>query len=431
MARGVRTPLTKPRIAFVVQRAGLEVNGGAEAVCLSVARSLASVWDVDIITTTARDYTTWASTYPAGAEQFDGVTIRRFAVDAPREPAAFDRLSRTFRRRLRTAPMAEQEAWMKAQGPYSTALLHYIAEHRDDYELFFFYTYLYATTYFGLPLVAEKAWLVPFAHDEWMLGAALWDSFFTRPAGLVFSTPEERELVARRFPGAATAGPVIGSGVTMPDVTDPARFRRAYGITEPYVLYLGRIDPSKGIDELLAAFGAYKRDRNDDLSLVLVGRAETPIDERPSVRALGFVDERDKIDALAGAEVVIMPSRFESLSIAVLEAWSVGKPVLVTAKSRVLVAQARRAQGGLWYANAAEFAAALDILRGPAGRRLGACGYAFVKQAYDWPRIVAAYERIRRTFVGEPRGGGEENRTPNPLQAKQNEHKKRADEEAP
>ncbi len=339
------------------------MNGGAEQYALTLARAMSGRWDVEILTTCARDYGTWADAYPPGLETLDGVAIRRFPVDAPRDPATFDRRSRVLRRRLRSAPLAEQEDWMRAQGPYSTPLLNEIAARRDAFELFVFFTYLYATTYFGLPPVADKAVLVPFGHDEWPIRASMWDAFFARPAAFAFSTPEERAFLTARFPHVRLDGPTIGIGIDPPADAQPQRFRERYGIAGPFALYLGRIDAAKGVDRLLSCFARYERAHPGDLELVLAGRAERPLRPRPRVHALGFVDEATKFDALAAADVVIVPSVYESLSLVALEAWSAGRPVLAAAQSAVLVGQVRRAQGGMWFADAAEFVTALELLR--------------------------------------------------------------------
>jgi glycosyltransferase involved in cell wall biosynthesis len=80
-----------------------------------------------------------------------------------------------------------------------------------------------------------------------------------------------------------------------------------------------------------------------------------PISSHPDIIALGFVDEQTKWDALAACDLLVMPSPYESLSIVLLEAWAVGKPVLVNGRCEVLVGQCRRAQGGLWYTSKYEF----------------------------------------------------------------------------
>jgi glycosyltransferase involved in cell wall biosynthesis len=389
----------RPRVAFVVQRAGAEVNGGAEYLCLAVARAMSAVWDVEIVTTCARDYTTWQDHYPPGVDDIDGVRVRRFPVDKPRATAVFDKLSRRVLDPLNPPSPRDLDDWMKAQGPYSTPLLRYLEAQHDDVDLFVFFTYLYATTYFGLPLVRDKAVLVPFAHDEWTIRLPLFERLFALPAGFVFSTPEERTFLRGRFPGLPLDGPVVGIGIEPPADVRPERFRERTGVDGPFLLYLGRIDRSKGCERLFDDFAQYRTWFDDDLTLVLAGRAAMDIPEMPGVRALGFVDEATKFDAIAAAEAVVMPSSLESLSIVLLEAWSLSRPVLVTAASDVLVGQTRRANGGLWYEDAAEFAAAAQLLRGPEGAALGACGRAFVEERYRWGAVTAAYEGLLRAHV--------------------------------
>lgn len=388
------------RVAFVVQRCGREVNGGAELACLEVAREMAQRWDVEIVTTCALDYMTWEDHYPPGIDRIDGVPVRRFAVDAPRDVANFNRLSERVRHAGASLNREEAERWMRAQGPYSSTLVRYLSGHGAEYDAVIFYTYLYATTYFGLPLVAERAVLAPFAHDEWTIHLPLWDRFFQLPQQTLFSTIEEREFLRQRFPAAGLEGPVVGVGIRAPAHVDPPDFRRRFGITAPYVLYVGRIDPMKGCEQLLRDFARYKELYGDDLELVLIGRQVMPLDPQPGVKVLGFVDEATKYAAIAACAVLVMPSSFESLSLVLLEAWSQGRPTLSNAQSDVLVGQSRRSGAGLWYANTEEFVAAVKLLRDPAiAAPLGARGKAFVAENYAWSEIARTYESVVENVV--------------------------------
>ena len=386
--------MTKPKVAFVVQRCGIEVNGGAEALCLSVARAMSAVWDVHVLTTCARDYSTWENHYPPGVEFIEGVSVHRFPVDRKRNTRIFDDLSANIINRLDSAGEAEQIRWMQEQGPCSTPLLAYLRDNVAEYEAFYFFTYLYATTYFGLPIVGNKAILVSFAHDEWPIWLNMWEPFFERPRHFIFSTPEERDFLRRRFPRAALQGDVVGVGIDVPGEPVPRRFTGRYGITNHYALYLGRIDEAKNCTMLIAYFDHFKRhiDREgSDLILILLGREAMAIPERPWMRHLGFVDEQTKFDALAACEALIMPSQLESLSLVLLEAWKVGKPVLVNEASDVLVGQARRAQGGLWFRDRDEFGVALRTIVYDVGPALGERGRAFVDKEYTWSHVVEAY----------------------------------------
>ena len=56
------------RLAFVIQRYGLEVNGGAELHCRWLAERLARRHQVEVFATRALDYLEWRNHYPAGTE---------------------------------------------------------------------------------------------------------------------------------------------------------------------------------------------------------------------------------------------------------------------------------------------------------------------------------------------------------------------------
>jgi glycosyltransferase involved in cell wall biosynthesis len=384
------------RIAFVVQRCGSEVNGGSEKHCLDVARRLAPHADVEILTTCALDYWTWENHYPPGVGEVAGVRVRRFPVERPRDLAAFEKQSRRVQARLAAGALGhdEAEAWMRAQGPWSPGLLEHLRKHGADHDVYFFFTYLYATTYFGLPEVEERACLVPTAHDEWPIHMPIWERFFARPRALLFNTPEERAFLQRRFPGLALPGEVTGVGTDPPARLDPDAFRRRFGLEGPFLLYVGRIEPAKGTDVLLAHYARWRREREHAPPLVLIGRSPEPLPPQPGVRAVGFVDEQTKWDALAACHALVMPSPAESLSMVLLEAWTAGRPVLVNAGCDVLVAQTRRAQGGLWYGAPDEFAAALDRLLEPRiADALGRQGRRWVREQVSWERILAIYLR--------------------------------------
>ena len=74
------------KIAFVVQRCGTDIFGGAEALVFQVAINLSEVADVEILTTRAKDATNWRNYYPEGKEKIGKLTIRRFSVDKERDP---------------------------------------------------------------------------------------------------------------------------------------------------------------------------------------------------------------------------------------------------------------------------------------------------------------------------------------------------------
>lgn len=379
------------KVAFVVQRCGLEVNGGAESLCLMIAQKMSKYWDIEILTTCALDYITWKNHYTAGVENIQAVTVKRFLVTQQRDIKAFNGLSDNISPRLQQASIEEQEAWMQAQGPFSAEMITYVKNHQHEYDAFIFFTYLYATTYFILPLVAQKAYLAPLAHNEWTIYMNMWDKFFEKPRGFIFNTVEELNFLKARFPKSKLEGPIAGVGIDVPSTCNPDEFRQKYNIYQPFFLYVGRIDPSKGCQELFTYFLKLPKKESGSTKLVLLGKPAMPIPKHPDIITLGFVDEQTKWDALAACDLLIMPSPYESLSIVLLEAWSIGKAVLVNGKCDVLVGQCRRAQGGVWYTSEDEFQVAIEIISPEIRLQLGRQGKKFVENNYVWSKIEQLY----------------------------------------
>jgi glycosyltransferase involved in cell wall biosynthesis len=382
------------RVAFVVQRCGDEVVGGAESLCLQIAAHLRGVIEVEILTTCALDYRTWRNAYPPGHTYVSGVKVRRFPVDVPRDVAAFDRLSREIATDPEHASPEAQERWMRAQGPLSSALFDYVRDYEALYDVFVFCGYLYATTALVLPAVAAKAVLMPFAHDEWPIRLPMWDAIFSGCQALVSTTEQESDFLRRRFPKLAVRRATVAASMEPPADRNPERFRSQFGIGEPFLLYLGRVDPSKGVGELFDHFRRYRASREAPLKLVVAGSLHTQVPSDPNIVVLGRIDERTKWDTLQACELLVMPSEYESLSLVLLEAWACAKPVVVNARSAVLVAQCRRSGGGVWYANYAEFAAALDLLDAGKRRQLGHQGQEHFATAYNWNDAVDTFVEL-------------------------------------
>lgn len=385
------------RLAIVVPRYGADVNGGAEALARAYAHRLAGHCEVTVLTTCALDYRTWADHFPAG-ESVDGqVRVLRFPVPTPRDEAVFDALS--ARVLTGDAPsIEEQRQWMDAQGPIAPALEQHLVDHGHHYDAVLFIPYLYATTVRGLPLVADRAVLVPAMHDEPTLGLSIFDTTISDAQALVFSTPEERDLARRRFGVEEERSHLVGAGIDLPQRGDPERFAGAIGTDRPYVLALGRVDPSKGALDLINMHRRYREARPNGLDLVLMGRAVVDVPEEPWLHVTGFVDDAIKQDALAGCTALVSASPYESLSLVLLEAWAQGRPVIVTTRSDVLTGQTRRAGGGLWFTTPHEYAAAIDLLasRPPVAWGLGRSGWRFAR-SLAWPgvtgRLLAALPR--------------------------------------
>ncbi len=421
------------KLAFIIQRYGAEVLGGSEHLCRLIAERLSPQHQVEVLTTCARDYVTWKNEYPEGADRVRGVTIRRFANARTRDLDAFNRYSD----RLFNAPHAHDDEmeWLKQQGPWSPALLEYLKHHHQQYDVLIFFTYLYAPTVMGLQVAPGRSVLVPTAHDEPAIHLEIFKEVFSRPAALVFNTESERQFVHEQFPDRPLLEEVAGVGVDLPqhqpyprmpappeaesagDAEDcapespaeqaPTReypshllsrgavFRRRHRLYGPIALYGGRIDPGKGCEELIEYFTSYVKD-GGDATLALMGVKLMSLPEEPFIRFAGLLSDRERTQALEAATVVIVPSPYESLSLLALESMAVGTPVLVNARSEVLVEHCRRSNAGLYYADRDEFVECLKLLVGDARLRaaLGRNGREYVRRHYRWDVVLAKYERV-------------------------------------
>lgn len=371
------------KVLVVVQRYGPEVTGGSEAHARMLVERLSLRREVEVATTNALDYWTWAPHYPVGTEIVGGVPVHRFAVERGRSPDYKDSERKVM---LEPHTLADEWQWIDKQGPVCPGLLDHLHRHGMTYAAVLFYTYIYGPTVQGLPLVPDRAVLISTAHDEAALRLAPYRALFHLPRAIGYLTPEERALVRRTFRNEEVPDEVIGTVLEAPVLGDAAAFRARHGIEGPLFVYLGQVSEGKGVDELVAWWTS----TNPEATLVLAGATRMTIAEHARVRALGRVSEGEKWAALAAAEALILPSRFESLGIVLLEAWQVGTPVIARADNPVTAGQVARSGGGWTYATDAELGAAV---RG-ADRARGERGRAWVAVEYAGPRFDERLDRL-------------------------------------
>jgi glycosyltransferase involved in cell wall biosynthesis len=317
--------------------------------------------------------------------------VRRFRVKRPRDPARFAEWSA----RVLKGAASEADAlrWLEEEGPLSPRLVRHCAEHRVDYDLFVFFSYRYYTTYHGLRAVAEQALLVPTAEDDGVYRLPLFAPFFRLPRAIVWNSVEERAMLERAVGGLDVPGEVVGVGSALPERVDPEAFRRRHDVPGRFLLFVGRIDENKGCRQLFDFFRRYRLETGSPLSLLLVGRALLTVPKDPGIRHLGFLPDSDKWDALAACELLVMPSRYESLSMVTLEAWWAERPVLANAKCEVLRGQCLRSNAGLYYSSYEEFREALALLeaRPELRQAMGRNGRRYFEANYAWDVVERKY----------------------------------------
>ena len=390
------------KVAIVVQRYGADINGGAELHARYVAEHLAPHAEVRVLTTCARDYLTWRNEFSPGADRVNGIPVERFPVEHERSEADFGlRSDHVFSRRH---SLNEELGWLDSEGPATPTLIDRLRSSGGEFDHVLLFCARYYHAYHGARAVPERAVLVPTAERDAALGLALFGQVFRGVRAIMYNSPEERVLIHAAASNEHVPGVVVGVGSEIPGAVDPARAAAAFGLREPYVIYVGRIDANKGCAELFDFFIRYAGARAAAPTLVLVGRPVLEIPDHPRIRHLGFLDDRDKFDAIAGAAALVMPSYYESLSMVALEAWALGTPVIANARCDVLLGQCLRSNAGLYYANAAEFAAVLDTVLNDRGlaATLGRNGRQFYDQHYSWPVIEGKYLEMFASLSSNP-----------------------------
>ena len=408
------------KIAFVVQRYGTEILGGSEYHCRLIAERLAPRHQVEVLTTCAQDYISWANEYPEGADRVRGVTVRRFASAQQRDITTFNRYSEWIFNHEHTRE--DELEWLKQQGPWCPALLEYIDRNQHQYDVVVLFTYLYAPTVLGAKIAPHKTLLIPTAHDEPAIHLGIYKDLFSQPAAVGYNTESERRFLTTHFSIRALEEETIGCGVDLPQAQQYPRerggpapenedddspsyrphlaqrgaiFRRRHRLHGPIALYGGRIDPGKGCEELIEYFSEYVKQAGD-ASLVLMGVKLMPLPEEPFIRFAGRLSDPERMQALEAATVVVVPSPYESLSLLALEAFAMGTPVLANARSEVLVDHCHKSNAGLYYSDRYEFTECLRLLVADHRLRasMGANGRDYIRHNYRWDVIVGKYERI-------------------------------------
>jgi len=206
-----------------------------------------------------------------------------------------------------------------------------------------------------------------------------------------------------------TPTPPGALAVTIPHGHYRNWYRAHGGAAEPgRLLTFGLLRPYKGVEQLLAAFGA-TQDRG--LSLRLAGRATdvgiaasvtAVVDADPRVSArLDHVPDDDLVDEIESAQLVVLPYRDLHNSGALLLALSLDRPVLVP---RNAVTDALAAEVGEAWVRRYDGDLTAEHLAAAVAATVGVDGHPDLS-AREWPAIGRAHADLFRTAVRAVRAG--------------------------
>ncbi len=166
----------------------------------------------------------------------------------------------------------------------------------------------------------------------------------------------------------------------------------------PFIIFIGRMIPEKGLDFLLNAYQAFQKKVQDAPLLVLVGDGPMATDPRiarnKSIVSLGWVDGELKNQLLRHALALVHLSQLESFSLVMMEAWLEELPVVVDSRCLATYSHVLACEGGYGIASENEFVAKLSlIVESPAGFRkeMGRRGAEYVENNFSWDRVCSNY----------------------------------------
>ena len=396
-------------VAAVLPRFGKSLGGGAETLTKELVERLYGaggcpqrIEKLEVWTTCAKDHRTWENFHPPGVTVEDGVTVRRFPVD-PRDLEIF--LQAEFAMRDGRRLTVEQQLDWLANSVNSRELYAHIAEHGQEFDALIFAPYLFATSFWGALIHPERSVLIPCLHDEHYAYQEVFRALFSKVRGIFFNAAPEQDLAATLYslPELRTKGTVVGMGFEERNGEVAADAgKRFQDLKRPFLLYSGRKEQGKNLDLLIEYFGHYRKTHPErDLQLALIGAGEISFLEKlpEGVVDFGFVSEDEKRFLMREALALCQPSRNESFSIVIMEAWQESTPVIVHARCPVTRDHVVRSNGGLYFADAHEFVCVVDKLLSEDGlaRTLGTLGREYVRTVYSWPavldRAVKGFER--------------------------------------
>ncbi len=389
------------KIAFIVPRFEPQLAGGAEVHCKQLAERLVGHYQVEILSTCARDHFSWKNYYEPGNQLVNGVTVRRFLVDANRVTPRFLRIQRKIDHRFPLSAK-EEHRWFE-DGIRSQALERYIIKQKNRYDWFIPMPYLFGTAYWGIQACPEKCLLIPCLHDEPFAYLKIFKEMFNQVQGVMFSTYPEIEFARNLYELPEEKISRVSLGFEAEEKYDPRGFRENFGIQDPFILFAGRREGGKNIDLLLKYFRIYKANNNKNkLKLVLLGSGPVNLsnEDKDNIFDLGYVSREHKAGAYAAAMAFCQPSVNESLSIVMMESWLAGRPVLVNSGCAVTADHCRRSNGGLYFGSYPEFQECIDYLlaQPEVAGAMGENGRSYVEREYSWPVVVERFKNSLNKF---------------------------------
>lgn len=340
----------------------------------------------------------WSDYYPAGRSVVEGIETHRFRVNQMRAP-----YDATIKKIAKGSSLTlDDERNFFQYGINSDELVTALTEVLDRNHEIVALPYFQGLTHSALNAYPGRISLIPCFHDEAQFYWRSTQMMLANAKHVFYNSVEEKEMTVRQYGRVVgrrvVEGAVTGVGVEMSTIDDDSTSLQS--LPQKYFIYAGRKEKGKNVPLLCEWFVEYVRESATATKLVFVGGGEKELlPQSPHIIDLGAVSEAEKRRAIRGARALINLSDRESFSIVVMEAWLSAVPVIVSQRCAVTAGHVRRANGGLFVDNQAEFFAACDYLDTNESVRahLGSNGKIFVTREFSYDVVLAKYLRVFAT----------------------------------
>lgn len=403
----IKTSLPK-RVAVVTPWFGKDLLGGAEQQAYQIALRLSQRgYAVTVLTTCCRSFhDDWSINHlPQGEANEHGINVHRFPVDS-RDLAAFDALNKqllslpvsSIRTALQRFTSTDLDVFTR-DNINSSALIEHLSSVHLDFDAFIFIPYMFGVIVQGLPAVADRSFLQPCLHDEAYAYLPQIQNTFRLAKRLLFNSEGELQLANKIYgPGILLRSTVVGEGVETPVSTSAGKLPPSLQDSR-FVLYLGRRDSTKNVHVLVEAFKRFKaKHASSNTKLVLAGPGSgTWEDPATGLVDLGRVTDSEKSALLQGCLALFQPSKNESYSRVMMEAWQHGRPVVVNAACLATSQATEQSQGG-WLASTesdwAEMFAQIESIPEEQLNQTGRRGATYAAAYGNWNKVINRYETV-------------------------------------
>lgn len=399
------------KIALIVPRYGELAAGRVPDTAYRLAHKLKAFYSVTVLTSTAKDYDSWESYYEEGECEDDGITVIRFNTTQTRNIEKFERHD-AFRTKIGPLGGLFDKKLILEQGPVVRGLAAFVRDHLEEFDRFVYLTYRYFPTAAVYSYTAGKSVIIPLtsgSSDENYLKRGIYKNLLKSAERIIYTDNPEKEMIESAINPPYPKASIGVTGFEIPSyAVDPekraelvAEFREKYGIKEDYILYTGQVSKERGCDDMFECFGRFREKVPDSkLKLCVIGKTDADIALPADIGAYypGFVSEKERIAAIAGARFIWITADSEADLKVFITGLMLGVPGFVDQDCRRVFEEGIRSEAAFYYVYDVECIDKLKDMETISGReyaRMSVSGRFYAEDHYGWDAVLT---RMRNTI---------------------------------